>query len=101
MDFKLPSTKKREINQKIESTGKEDSHEKDLPVAHKKAKVIPRPSDTEVDSFYDKLSKNKYKPAILSIIPMYSERYRPLPLAQDFPQVLSELTDPETFHLKL
>ena len=30
---------------------------------------------------------------------MYSERYLPLPLTQDFPQVLSELTDSETFHL--
>ena len=30
---------------------------------------------------------------------MYSERYHPLPLTQDFPQVLSELTDSETFHL--
>ena len=30
---------------------------------------------------------------------MYLERYRPLPLTQNFPQVLSELTDSETFHL--
>ena len=99
MDFKSPSTKKKELDQKIESIGKEDSLVKDLPVAHKKAKVIPRPSDTEIDSFFDKLSKNKYKPAILSIIPMYLEWYRPLPLTQDFPQVLSGLTDSETFHL--
>ena len=57
MDFKSPSTKKKELDQKIESIGKEDSQVKDLPVAHKKAKVIPRPSDTEIDSFFDKLSK--------------------------------------------
>ena len=40
MDFKSPSTKKRELDQKIKSIGKEDSQVKDSSVAHKKAKTF-------------------------------------------------------------
>ena len=49
------------------------------------------PTEVELKSFYDKLSRCKSKPAILSLIPEYQDRYVPKSSLPSFPICLQDL----------
>ena len=65
----------------------------------KKSAQIPKPTEKEMEGFYEKLSKCPSKPAILSITPPYSKNYIPKVLTGDLPVLLSEITDQTKFVL--
>ena len=52
-----------------------------------------RPTDLELKSFFDKISRCKSKPAILSLIPEYQDRYIPKSSLPFFPVCLHDLCD--------
>ena len=45
--------------------------------------------------FFEKLSLGPSKPAVLSIVPPYSNAYKPKSTTNIYPPILSELYDPE------
>ena len=65
----------------------------------KKSAQIPKPTEREIEGFYEKLSKCPSKPAILSITPSYSNKYIPKVLTGDLPVLLPEITDQTKFVL--
>ena len=54
-------------------------------------KTTRKPTDDEISAFYEKLSKCGTKPAILSIVPGYTESYEPSLLKSNYPQSLKDL----------
>ena len=102
MDFTSPSTKKRKLDKNIESLDSGDNGaDKAIVIlsSQKKKMHIPKPTDTEIEQFFEQISKNNCKPAILSTVPPYSKNYIPSPLTENFPQVMTELNEPKTFTL--
>ena len=58
----------------------------------KKAPQVCTPSDTEKADLFNSLAKCEgAKPAVLAIVPPYSEAYVPASLDQDLPMVLSDM----------
>ena len=51
-------------------------------------------SDKKVSQFYKSLSLCKSKPAVLSIIPPYDEKYVPQTLTEEYPKILTGFYDP-------
>ena len=101
MDSSSPSTKKRKLDINIELLDSGDNGaDKAIVIlsSQKKKMHIPKPTDTEIEQFFGQISKNNCKPAILTIVPPYSKKYIPSPLTEDFPQVMTELNEPETFN---
>ena len=61
-------------------------------VVQKKAPQVCTPSDTEKADLFNSLAKCEgAKPAVLAIVPPYSEAYVPASLDQDLPMVLSDM----------
>ena len=101
MDFSSPSTKKRKLDKNIESLDSGDNGaDKAIVIlsSQKKKMHIPKPTDTEIEQFFEEISKNNCKPAILSIVPPYSKNYIPSPLTENFPQVMTELNEPKNIY---
>ena len=63
------------------------------------SKHILKPTDAELNVFFESLSMAGTKPAILSLIPKYSDKYIPKTSLPEFPMPLTELHKPE--HLEL
>ena len=53
-------------------------------------------SDEKMSDFYKYLSACKNKPAILSIVPPYEEKYLPQKMTEAYPKMLSDFYDPHT-----
>ena len=49
-----------------------------IPLDEKPADKVPSLTQSQIDNFFQELSKSKTKPAILSIVPGYSDKYVPL-----------------------
>ena len=66
----------------------------DKHINNEKVKTVQRnvtvstPTPDELDSFFKELSMAGSKPAILSLIPQYSDQYIPAPLSKQFPAVI-------------
>ena len=90
MNFTSPSTQKKGMDKEV--AGDERKEKK-----RKKSAQIPKPTEKEIEGFYEKLSKCSSKPAILSITPPYSKKYIPKVLTIDLPVLLSEITDQTIF----
>jgi len=60
---------------------------------------ISKPTGAELDLFLESLSIAGSKPAILSLMPKYSDRYVPKTSLSEFPLPITELHKPE--YLKL
>ena len=72
------------------------------PGAEKKIKEVPSsstPNEIELQDFSCKLNLSKSKPAILSLVPPYNVQYKPKSIQEIYPQVLSELYEPECISL--
>ena len=98
IDFTSADRKKRQLNQSIQS-------EINSLVTHsKKAKTkcndSPRLPIEDLDMFYKSLSNCDTMPAILSLIPLYSDRYVPKTLLQEYPKPLQSLFDPKYMELE-
>ena len=63
IDFSTPSTKRKKVTQEVSSEVTEFID-------------TPSPSEDELKMFYDDLAQSKTKPAILSIISGYAEKYK-------------------------
>ena len=71
------------------------------PGPEKKIKEVPSstPTEIELQYFFCKLNLSKIKPAILSLVPPYNVQYKPKSIQDVYPQVLSELYEPECISL--
>ena len=67
----------------------------------KKIKEVPSstPTEIELQDFFCNLNLSKIKPAILSLVPPYNVQYKPKSMQEIYPQVLSELYEPECISL--
>jgi hypothetical protein len=62
--------------------------------------TVSTPTPDELDSFFKELSMAGSKPAILSLIPQYSDQYIPAPLSKQFPAMLTDLCNQDSFNLE-
>ena len=60
---------------------------------------IPEPTENELSSLFHSLHESGSKPALLALIPSYSEQYVPKPIQGNFPIVLTELRDDSAMHM--
>ena len=72
-----------------------------VPGPEKQIKEVPSSTPTEIEhqDFFCKLNLSKSKPAILSLVPPYNVQYKPKCIQEIYPQVLSELYEPECISL--
>ena len=100
LDFTSSKTMKTKLDKKISSIedgtaevalGKEGSV--------KKVKIFPEPTEEELNSFFSYLNKAPSKPAILSIVPEFSDKYVPKQYGKELPVLLTELSDSTTYEL--
>jgi hypothetical protein len=61
---------------------------------------VSTPTPDELDSFFKELSMAGSKPAILSLIPQYSDQYIPAPLSKQFPAMFIDLCNQDSFNLE-
>ena len=95
IDFTSPNTLKKKFNQNIEN-----NQNKKIKCDEMKKKSVPNfPSDEKLKHFYQSLNLCKSKPAILSIVPPYDEKYKPALLSDNFPKILTELYDPSKIEM--
>ena len=88
IDFTSPGTLRKKFDQKV--VEKENKNPQGQP-KHCKANFA---SDEKVSEFYKSLSLCKSKPAVLSIIPPYDEKYVPQTLTEEYPKILTGFYDP-------
>ena len=79
MDFTSAKTMKKKLDRKLDSAGD--------------------PTDDELASFFKALNETGSKPAIIALVPAYSEAYVHQPMQEDFPDVLTELKDDDAVEL--
>lgn len=58
-----------------------------------KKKVVPTTSLAEMTTFFERLNVANPKAAILSVLPVYCEKFMPVSVRDDYPQLLTELND--------
>ena len=80
IDFIFPGTLRKKFDQKV--VEKENKNPQGQP-KHCKANFA---SDEKVSEFYKSLSLCKSKPAVLSVIPPYDEKYVPQTLTEEYPK---------------
>ena len=100
VDFTSAMGKKRKLDERIDVDSESQSH--DAPQTRSRAakKAVNLPSDEQMDAFYECLSACGRKPAILSLIPKYSDAYVPKASLPEFPQPLQLLYQPEYMDLQ-
>ena len=86
IDFTSAKTKKRKLDEVIESETVINSGPKQRKMPH-----TLEPSKEELDSLFFNLHRGGSNSAILAVVPQYADSYRPKALSQNFPQVLTEL----------
>lgn len=87
IDFTSAKTKKKQLDSAIASSE---------PVKGLKQRKLPdvhEPSEDELASLFTSLHATGKRPALLSLVPGYAEKYRPKALLAKYPQVLTELYD--------
>ena len=97
LDFTSAQAKRKKIDEAIQdenevpntnqASASSDVHQHDLD-------FCSRPTELELKSFFDKISRCKSKPAILSLIPDYQDRYISKSSLPSFPVCLNDLYDP-------
>ena len=95
----LDFTSSKTMRQKHDTVIKEhcsNSSTQEHAVPKPKNKVIPNPTETEVTQFLTNISKCGTKPAILSLV---SDSFVPKEYGNDFPILITDLTDSTTFNL--
>ena len=87
IDFTSPGTLRKKFDKRVVDNGNPKIQE---PKTYSKANYA---SDEKVSEFYKSLSVCKSKPAILSIIPPYDEKYVPPTMTEVYPKI-SDFYDP-------
>jgi uncharacterized Zn finger protein len=95
MDFTSAKTMKKKLDRKLDSAGDTPSSRS----SQKQKTNIPDPTDDELASFFKALNETGSKPAIIALVPAYSEAYVHQPMQEDFPDVLTELKDDDAVEL--
>ena len=97
LDFTSALGKKRKLDQIIDSTTSVEAG------MSKCSKMYPapgeKPTEAEMADFFDSLSKCCTKPAVLSVVPTFSEKYVPKSSLVTFPKPLSTLYQSELLQL--
>ena len=74
------------------------------PSTSKSSKTYPatgeKPTESEMANFFDSLSKCKTKPAVLSVVPVFSENYVPKSSLVTFPKPLNTLYQSDFLQLR-
>jgi len=86
IDFTSALGKKRKLDQIIDAV--EPSTSKCSKIYSAMGK---KPTESEMANFFDSLSKCKTKPAVLSVVPVFSEKYVPKSSLVTFPKPLNTL----------
>ena len=60
---------------------------------------VPKPSDFELEDFFQKISKCGCKPAVLSLVNPFSDAYVPRDFNEEFPPLISDFVDTSCFNL--
>jgi hypothetical protein len=93
IDFTKPETLKKKIDQTI--CGQPSSSPSSVVNKH----INLTPGEDELGNFFQKLSLGPSKPAVLSIVPPYSQAYKPKSTDHIYPTILSELYDPNNIDM--
>ena len=97
LDFTSALGKKRKLDQIIDSTTSVEAG------TSKCSKMYPatgkKPTEAEMADFFDSLSKCCTKPAVLSVVPTFSDKYVPKSSLVTFPKPLSTLYQSELLQL--
>ncbi|KAL3874200.1 hypothetical protein ACJMK2_037246 [Sinanodonta woodiana] len=93
IDFTSAKNLKKKLDTKITACS---GHKAEVtPEKTASKKWTPEPKQDELSHFFSALNLCESKPAILSIVPEFSDSYIPQPVKENFPTVLSELRDDE------
>ena len=87
IDFTSPGTLRKKFDKKVVGNGNPKIQERKT---YSKANYV---SDEKVSEFYKSVSVCKSKPAILSIISPYDEKYVPQTMPEEHPKMLSDFYD--------
>ena len=82
IDFSVPKTLKARVDGIVTGDKRQRKSCFDL---------YKTPTEEQFSSFFERLSKNESKPAILALIPPHSASYKPSMLTEDFPLPLTDL----------
>ena len=91
IDFTSAYTKKRKLDNAIDNLS---TATLERTIAKDRATRKELPSHEEMEQFYECLSKSKSKPAILSLVKPYSDKYIPVSIQPQFPHPFTELHKP-------
>ena len=94
IDFTSPNTLKKKFDETLEHASET------TPRTHlKRETTVVHPTEEKIKSFYHALSQCRSKPVILSIVPPYDEKFKPVSLTEKFPPLLTELYDPRNLEM--
>ena len=91
IDFTSAYTKKRKLDNALDDLNAATSQQMQV---NDRVTRKELPSHEEMERFYESLSKSRSKPAILSLIKPYSDKYIPVSTQPQFPLPLNELYKP-------
>ena len=92
INFKSAKSLKKDIDCAISRTPNKPTKAMTLP-------DVPPPSGDELSTLFKGLHESGTKPVILSFIPSYADGYIPRQLNPEYPRLLSELRDENSFQL--
>ena len=93
IDFTSPKSKRKKLESKIDDSNELTQNEV------KQKPTVPPPTTEEISSFYNKISNVVQRPAILSLVEPFSERFVPRALTPMFPMLLMKLHNVRTYGL--
>ena len=88
IDFSSAKSLKKKFDIKCDATQNVQVHSSST-----KKRQVPEPSQDELNSFFSNIAATGRKPAILSVIPDFSDNYIPKKVTQNLPKPLTELKD--------
>ena len=94
IDFDSPQSKKQCLDKQIKVDGK-------VPVKHTNRQIaaVPAPSENEITNFYSMISQSNTKPAVLSLVAPFSDRYIPACFSEKFPKLMTEYYNEDAWRL--
>ena len=98
LDFTSSKTQKKKLDQQIDKHCSAPFQIVSTERVSKKNDV-PKPSDFELEDFFQKISKCGSKPAVLSLVTPFSDAYVPRDFSEEFPPLISDFVDTSCFNL--
>ena len=98
LDFTSSKTQKKKLDQQIDKHCLAPFQIVSTERVSKKNNV-PKPSDFELEDFFQKISKCGSKPAVLSLVNPFSDAYVPRDFNEEFSPLISDFVDTSCFNL--